>query len=185
MFWNYDYVHVKVRIHGEKLHVMPKLHRLSTPDIVARYIAVVEFSPAFATFRVFTIAYLPSQLRKFQCSANQFSLSHKSHGWLKCHSSHVSRKLKSSFRQAQKETHIRLSSFLINGETNETRRFKYSSFIPTYSLYELRDLLWPTLAQFCGLPTSPAFWPSSLGPKHGDFSFLCDLSPRHLRAFSD
>ena len=105
MFWNYDYVHVKVRIHGEKLHVMPKLHRLSTPDIVARYIAVVEFSPAFATFRVFTIAYLPSQLRKFQCSANQISHSHKSHGWLKCHSSHVSRKLKSSFRQAQKETH--------------------------------------------------------------------------------
>ena len=105
MFWNYDYVHVKVRIHGEILHVMPKLHRLSTPDIVARYVAVVEFSPAFATFRVFTIAYLPSQLRKFQCSANQISHSHKSHGWLKCHSSHVSRKLKSSFRQAQKETH--------------------------------------------------------------------------------
>ena len=42
---------VKVRIHGAILRAMAKLHRVSTPKIVARNIAAVEFRPTSATLR--------------------------------------------------------------------------------------------------------------------------------------
>ena len=42
---------VKVRIHGAILRAMAKLHRVSTPKIVARNIAAVEFCSTSATLR--------------------------------------------------------------------------------------------------------------------------------------
>ena len=46
---------VKARIHGATLRAilraMAKLHRVSTPEIVARNIAAVEFRPTSATLR--------------------------------------------------------------------------------------------------------------------------------------
>ena len=40
---------LKVRIHGAILRAMAKLHRVSTPKIVARNIAAAEFHPTSAT----------------------------------------------------------------------------------------------------------------------------------------
>ena len=70
----------KVRIHGAILRAMAKLHRVSTPKIVARNIAAVEFRSTSVTLRATNFfVYPPSAAfrailwRKFQCSANQIS----------------------------------------------------------------------------------------------------------------
>ena len=136
MFRNYDYVHVKARINGEML--CAKWHRLCTPEIVARNIAAVEFSSCFCIiprnqFLDSTIATFRAIVwRKFQCSANQIS-----HSGLTPDSNVALRTFHVNCSQVfgkPKKKHMHLSSFLINGETKETRRFKYSS-IREYSLY--------------------------------------------------
>ena len=71
---------LKVGIHGAILRAMTKLHRVSTPKIVARNIAAVEFRPTSATLRPTNFFVYPLSAafrailwRKSQCSANQIS----------------------------------------------------------------------------------------------------------------